>query len=529
MASLVLLTLSSLILLASPAVFISDMPLDTLIPLDGAWRAHHGQWPHLDFLTPVGSLYYALHWLAGAITGSSSVHLLIVVNVLAALPVAVMAVISTQGRLPEPLRSATVLLVTYCALSPRTLDATSLIGFNAMYNRWAWALSLVVACLVLLPRAADLSRPRRLAEQLTLLVAVLATAWLKMTFLPLLVLTVVIGCLVVHQNRRLAWGGLIGLCLTGLSMLTPLGMAYLGDLATAAEAAAGGGGLVRLDRVQPLVQANGIEIGLLLIGALALVRSSNTAEEKATSVVVLGASTFALGGLVIASQNNDATAPTLLIAMLVLVYRWRQLQAVRLMPLAAFVTFLLVLRPVVLDASMVVSHPFLAWTSSTSMTTFGPLKQIRTPSYAGRDEPLVQQVFDGEIPTRLFDSLSAGTWVDDNPIILDDAVGLLDEHDVRDQPIASLTFSPLFPYLLGTRPPRGLPAWWDYRRTFGESWNQRACAALADSTVVLEPKVWLNEGLIEQNIDCLESEFHRRGESDLWVLWVRSERNGGRK
>lgn len=514
----------------TPAVFLNDMPDDALIPLDGAWRMAHGHRPHVDFLTPVGDLYYAILAMASWWTGPGDPRLLAVANAIVGLPVLLLAWVATRDRLTEPLRVAALIAVSLCAMSPRSLDSASLIGFNAMYNRWGWALSFVALCALLLParRPAPADggpRSLPLPELAVLAVCVVAVAWIKVTFLALIGAGAALSLVCVPENRRLLWGIGAGALITGLTFATPLGLAYLADLALAADAAAGGPGLLRGDRLQPLLMVNLAEIALIVAVSFALLRTARPAEEAAASRDVLSMVGVTGAGLLVGSQNNDATVPVLAVALLIGAVRLHAREG-RPLPtvLAAAVAFALVLRPAVYDAGTIALHAVMVRTPNAPLYPEGALAKLRIP-LAERvgldDDGKVDLVVSGRIPGDIYDNLAVIPWPVDNPKILADAVALLDAHDLRGRRIASLTFSPYFPVLLSSPPPRGLPAWWDWQRTFGADWDGRACDALADTEVVLQPKVWGITSIDEENEACLESDFRRLDDSPLWTLWAR--------
>ena len=147
-ATFVALTLLAALLVFTPAIFVNDMLLDLFIPLDGAYRMAHGQWPHADFYTPIGSGYYALLGLASLLVGTGP-KVVAVSSVLLAPLLAGAAWAVTRNRVPTPLRLAAVSYIAMLTFSPRTLG-TSAISYLATYNKHGWALVCIVALGVLL-------------------------------------------------------------------------------------------------------------------------------------------------------------------------------------------------------------------------------------------------------------------------------------------------------------------------------------------------------------------------------------------
>lgn len=511
-------------LLLAPRFVLTDMPLDALIPLDGALRYSHGQRAHLDFYTPLGDVYYWMLAAGAWLTGPLDPRLLAATNALAGLLALGATWLAVRDRLSEPLRAGVLVAIPLLALSPRTLDSMGLIGFNAMYNRWGWALALLVSVVALLPSRAPRSPLRRAAEIALVAGAVLASFWIKVTFTAVVAGIALLG-LLVPANRLVAAVGLgLGAVLVGASLLTPVGGAYLADLAIAAEASAGGPGLLRGDQLFQALEVNRAGLVLAICLAFGLLRTAQGEDQQADAgriaLIILA---LMVGGVLVASQNNDVTVPLLMVPALLTAAALHRRGDARLTPAASALALLWMAWPLHLDARAVLTYFSASFGPSlpTVEEPASPLHRLRIPDLAPGDR-LVQKVLDGEIAGDIYDNLIGVAWHVDNPVILSDALDLLTAHDLRDRRVASLTFSPLFPYALGSVPPRGLPAWWDYGRTFGPSWDQRACAALADSEVVLEPRVWLIEGLVDENRPCLEAEFTPLAESPLWVLWVRA-------
>ena len=516
-----------LMLVVPGRLVVFDMPMDALIPLDAVWRMHYGQRPHFDFLTPVGDLYYAVHRVASWITGAGDPAVLPMTNAIVGLPFFALAWLATRDRLPEPLRTITATTIALASMSPRTLDDEGMVSFNAMYNRWGWELAFVGLALVLVEPQTE--RRRREAWEGALLVGVmLGLFWLKVTYLALLCAGLGIAVVCAPANRRLAVvGGAAGLLAVGLSALTPTGAAYLVDLRLTAATAADGGGLLRSALIVPTLVVNRTNI-LVLIGlAFAMSRAARGDHGAAVGRAALAVMGLLAFSVVVASQNNDRTIPVLALGAMipvVAVSRWPG--GHRGLPILAMIPAILMLLPAWTDSRT--AWTFLSTTEHRGYTSNADsaLAGMRVPTMRTPDVPkdggMVARVLDGTMDGSTFGMLNKVSWNIDSPIIVDDGVAMIERHGLQQSKIASLTFSPVFPYYFGTEPPRGLLAWMDFGRTFGKRWDERACDALADTDVVMQPKVWLIEGMAEEHETCLKAEFELVEEDRLWKMWKRS-------
>jgi hypothetical protein len=507
---------------------VTDKVLDVWIPLDGVWRIASGQRLHLDFFSPLGDAYYALHALAGWWVGPLEPRLLLWVNALAGVLGLALGVWATRDRLPDVLRSLALAALALGALSPRTLDSAVAIGFNAMYNRWGWSLAGAAALVALLP-------PRRGPKALDgALVALLVVGafWLKVTFLPTVVGLVALGILCWPEQRRtLGLGLLVGAALTLLSAWTTVGAAYRADLALAAAANAGGPGLIRVGRLAGVVEVNRPWVVAAVVLGIALIRTAR-GEAEAALGGRLAVATFALtaGGLVVASQNHDATVPLLGWAPLLAAAEWARRKDDRWAAPAAVLAAVALGWPASLDARVCWGHWALAGgpTLPASADPASPLFKVRIPDLRRGEPPPagVGLVLDGTVPGSVYDNLSGIPWDVDTATVLDDAASLVRKHQLTERRMATLTFSQFLPLSFGAPPPRGLASWYDFQRTFNEAWP--ACERLADTEVVLVPEVWLIRRLREVHQPCLDAEFEAIDRSPLWTLYVRREPSGGR-
>lgn len=525
--ALVVLVVGSAVLGFTPGVGINDMPIDITIPLDAAQRMALGHTLHVDVHTPVGAVYSTLLWLGTLAMGSATSRVLAVANILAAWLALGGALVATRSRLPPWTRQVVVLYVALLAMSPRTLDSPVLVGFNAMYNRWAWAAVAVAGCVAWFRSdPTDDTRRSSRAGALLLAACVIWITWLKVTFLAALGATVLAGLLLVPSHRRILVGGAgFGGLLAVASVLgTSTGRAYVADLQRSAMAASTGPGLLRFQDLPDVLSDNALALGLVAATVVALIRSAPASERDAASVPALGLLVGAAGGLLIAVQNHDGTTPILLLAALAgarhLAQRDDEVPWITA-PLAA-ASLAGMAATVALDLFAILMSVFFVFTGVPFGVgdADGPMGDVFVLQPKTSSEPVLRFVYDGSVPASIYDSIEA-SWPTENPAILGDADALLRRHGLHDRRIASTTFAPIFPTLYHTPPPKGMLAWYDYQRTFGDAFPDEACTSLADAEVVMRPLVWRIAHLWEVHEDCVRREFILRDETPVWQAWVR--------
>ncbi len=276
----------------------------------------------------------------------------------------------------------------------------------------------------------------------------------------------------------------------------------------------------------PTLVVNRTNIVVLIGLAFAMSRAArgdHAGPVGRAALAVVGLLAFSV---IVASQNNDRTIPVLALGAMipvVAVSRWPG--GHRGLPILALFPALLLLLPAWTDLRT--AWTFLSTTEHRGYTSnaASPLAGMRVPTMRTPDVPkegMVARVLDGTMDGATFGMLKQVSWNIDSPIIVDHGVAMIERHGLQQAKIASLTFSPVFPYYFGTEPPRGLLAWMDFGRTFGKRWDERACDALADTDVVMQPKVWLIESMASEHEACLNAEFSLSDEDRLWKLWKRS-------
>lgn len=207
---------------------------DTMQLAEIVLRMARGQWPHLDFMTPIGVLAMApiaLFVRLGAGIGHAIFYAQIMVALIL-LPAAVRVVHSrVQGC--AGWAYAGFIMVLCVALVHG--EAESSVSISMHYNRWAWAIAYVVVPLVMLVPQDGQARPKLDGMIIGLGMATLLL--IKATYFVSLAPFVLIGLI-----ARRWWGSLAAAALAGLAVAMIITLlagvnfwaAYLGDLLTVA-------------------------------------------------------------------------------------------------------------------------------------------------------------------------------------------------------------------------------------------------------------------------------------------------------
>ena len=145
----------ALLLLAPGRMTVSTMEGDVLHLLDGVTRMRMGQWPHVDFATPLGALAYLPVSAWGDLGLGRAMALSHATAAAVCLPALVWIGLS-RLRLGMALALGAVVLVTAATLawSPDSQGATAAMS----YNHWGWALVMQGLALMLLDRAGATAR-----------------------------------------------------------------------------------------------------------------------------------------------------------------------------------------------------------------------------------------------------------------------------------------------------------------------------------------------------------------------------------
>ncbi len=137
-------------LLAKGGFYVAKHEGDTLHLLQILFRMASGEWPHLDFMTPIGLMAFApiVLFLNLGIGVGMSILLAQVLLAFILLPAVFWAGMS---RLPRRAAYPFGLSVFVLVLALVHGEAEQSVSISMHYNRWAWAVSYVVIVLAVLP------------------------------------------------------------------------------------------------------------------------------------------------------------------------------------------------------------------------------------------------------------------------------------------------------------------------------------------------------------------------------------------
>ena len=261
--------------------FIAKHEGDTLHLLQIVFRMADGEWPHLDFMTPIGIMAF---WpIVGFVNSGFGIGQAVLWSQIAVALVLLLPTFwAAYSRFSNGLAYLFGLSVMVLSLALVHGQADRLVSISMHYNRWAWAVAYIVIVLsVLAPRNArnDIVDGGIIGLGMAFLLLC------KVTYFAAFAPVVLVALLL-----RKAWGSLIGSLVAGLVVMGVMTAfagfgfwgAYLGDLLTVAgsdvraQPGAGlqtiigapaylGGSLVLLLGVVLLRQAGEDALGLLLL------------------------------------------------------------------------------------------------------------------------------------------------------------------------------------------------------------------------------------------------------------------------
>jgi hypothetical protein len=524
-ATVGMLALLAAPLLLSSHVYVNSMIHDLFIPLDSALRMSQGQWPHVDFYTPIGAGYYVVLGLAASLVGTG----VSVVPWAAFLPAPLIAGAAWwagRTRLASPFRMALVAYLALLMFSPRTLGAMD-VSYLATYNKHGWALAGLVAFIVLI-QPAQRSRRDANIEGAILAFATLFAFYLKVTYFGLCGAFLLYAFVANRGQRLIAFGagastlGVLGL----ISLVTNHNARYLADLQRAAASVADPWDLARPERVMGILGHNQAILLGMFVFAIWLVRSSADQESEARAstdiirlIVLVGLS------ILITLQSHDYVVPTLPIIALGCVdivrrrYLEQGLSSSGAMNVVAAAAMALICTPIGMDVVAIGNYAGSRLSSEPLHPTMSRMNTIRVPRSSSPSS--LERMMAGEITGAEFDNSNLDAWPQDTGPIFADAIELIDRHNLREAAIGSLTFEPAFPWLLEGQPPLHQPAWLDHGRTFSATSTGPLDQQLDQLTVVLVPKVWNIAGVWTVYGPTIEADFVKLDETPLWTLWLR--------
>jgi len=219
--------------LAKGGLYIAKHEGDTLHLLQIVLREARGQWPHLDFETPIGVLAtapIALFVRLGAGIGHAALYAQALVAVVA-LP-AIWWVGASRFKGATAYLFGALVLVLILALVHGEADRS--VSFSMHYNRWAWAAAFVAIACAILPSDEEFASP--VADGVVIGSALAIMALVKITYFGAFLLPIAVALVARRAWRALGvalvTGLAIALALTLLAGTPVFWLAYLRDLFT---------------------------------------------------------------------------------------------------------------------------------------------------------------------------------------------------------------------------------------------------------------------------------------------------------
>lgn len=223
--------------LLSPTMSLGTGGNDVLFIADGARRIAAGQWPHVDFPLPVGSLpYFAYHWAERFLPQMPAylgMHLFVFI-------LCVPLVAAAARSLSAPAVLFVVTVAALAALAPFNLTPTdpAAIAFHGAYNRFAAAVAFLWLVWLFGGKPGSATDDGLIVAYTAGLLLSLKFVFLGVMIGPLVVLSLVDG----HRRRTALIGlAILSVAIVALDAATGMARGYLADVR--GLAAVNGGGI----------------------------------------------------------------------------------------------------------------------------------------------------------------------------------------------------------------------------------------------------------------------------------------------
>lgn len=530
--SLLLTLVYYLVIVLPGSTYISIWTNDVFIFFDGAYRLLHGQIPHRDFHTPIGSLAYALPLvglkLQGGFAGSLESASLIV-NTFILLSAS--RVLSSRYLLPVSI--ITLLFLSLIIVVPMNVgDTSENITFAMFYNRYGWAALTVLFLCYPEPRSNERNHDGR--NYLDALVIALLLAFLfyiKTTYFMVGLVFLPIMAIVSRHNMRLALTSFVLLsvilCLVEYAFGITAG--YIQDTMTSVHSS----GVIRGDLFEPFVQNFG---EYLLVG---FVFSLIILTRLATAGYVIFVLYVAGSGLAILDQNAQWTHIVTLLAVLIVShevlirsddYSSGTVASTHLksMPFVTVIFAIIIIylaTPLSGRVDALVQYTKEINKSETQYS-IAALSGFKT----GEQYSLLTDVLQDKDTLDLFykirnnpakQRLTQGEYME---TIMDGYI-LLNTMDINDKSVSVLDYVNPYSFLLDLKPPAGDYSFIDKNRNITKSIHIPAKTVFQSSDYIMMPKFPINHPtnklLKEIYGQYIDSKYVRAKESDYWYVYSR--------
>lgn len=226
----VILILYAAVSFAKGGFFIGKHEGDTLHLLQMLIRMGDGDWPHLDFVTPIGVLAFApisIFLESGMGVGKAIIAGQFLVAAVLFLPTFWVAYTRFSGGWTY-LFAATILVYAVALVHGEVFDSVSI---SMHYNRWAWAAAFLAITATIMPAK---NSQNQMVDGWIIGLALAAMALIKVTYFAAFFLPILVGLAVRKAWGTLLWALVAGLVAAALMTLwagTPMfWLAYLRDL-----------------------------------------------------------------------------------------------------------------------------------------------------------------------------------------------------------------------------------------------------------------------------------------------------------
>ncbi|MEI8233914.1 MAG: hypothetical protein WCH57_04425 [Verrucomicrobiota bacterium] len=535
-----------------------DMTWDTIFMLDGAYRLHSGQMPHVDYFSQIGVFPFWLISLGMSIGGVNA-NALAYGGALGFVFITLLAWFIAARRFSAFFSLSLSLLVggLFIASRPMSFGLLNYLlefshaSYAMWYNRVGWALlSLLAIQSFLSPHSREGSETVNDGEAC---IAGCLTFLLALTKVNYLAAALGIGlaglCVTRPGWRRVFWyvAGMAFLPLVLWAFTRFSFRAYLGDLVTLGRLADTHDRLVRLVQLFVINLPDILCVGAVLWLLKPFCGGPHGAwrEGGIGRLVVICGACVAIGLVVLTLDMQWHEIPLLAVACAVV---WEtafrgsgaadapssEIVRVRLMGGAALFLFLFSGTFVNDGASIVYSWAFKNHmrylTPDSGLIKSESLGSLLLPPQPGEqvEQPNVVR---GLLTRRDFSPYMTGR-VSLTPYqyahLVNDGLALLRPHVTPASRIFCMDLMNPFPLALLLPPPKGGSLWWD-RRTFSHQIFPSPQRVFGEVTHVMVPKIGLNgaEDLREVYGAYLTEHFSHASESALWDLYLKTARDRG--
>jgi hypothetical protein len=215
--------------LAKGGLYIAKHEGDTLHLLDIVFRMADGEWPHLDFVTPIGVLAFAP--IAAFIKlGFGAGHAMIYAQVCVALALLPAIWWTCQSRLNGYLAYFVGLYMVALALALTYGEVEASVSMSMHYNRWAWVLTYIA---VLLAVVAPRNKGTQALDGVIIGLTMACLALCKVTYFACFAPPILLALGMRGAFRSIVWALLTGLLVAGAVTFlagVPFWSAYFGDM-----------------------------------------------------------------------------------------------------------------------------------------------------------------------------------------------------------------------------------------------------------------------------------------------------------